>query len=114
MRIYYFNKTILEIPAKIISYKNINHKSPIITGVTFELSRKLTYENKAILYNADDISELKISISNNDNYTFIDNYIHKYNLIKDDRNTYYLEKNKINTFSKYSKILSTCWFIGEL
>ena len=112
MRIYYYNKTILEIPAKIINYKF--HKQPLGSGITFQLSRKLTYDDKAILYNTDEISELRISISNDHNFTFVDNYIHKYNLIKDDKNIYYLEKNKINTFSKYSKILSTCWFIGEL
>ena len=33
---------------------------------------------------------------------------------KESANQTISEKNKINTFSKYSKILSTCWFIGEL
>lgn len=108
MRIYHYNKTILNIPSKIINYKK-----SLVTSFTFELTKKIDYDDKAVLYSSDDITELKINISNN-NFTLVDDYIHKFNLIKDNKNIYFLEKNKINTFTKYSKILSTCWFIGEL
>lgn len=104
MKIFNYSKHILYIPSRIISCNK--------NEIKFNLDRKITIDDKAKLYESCDINELKIIIG--DNLKIVDNYIYKYNLMKDDKDNYYLHKNKITPLTTYSKTLSSCWFIGTL
>lgn len=101
MKILHFGKILLNIPSKVIAINNMTN------GVLFHLKRKVTIDDKTILYNINDINDTKIEIAE------INNYLYKFNLIKIN-NIYYLEKNKMNPLTSYAKTLNTSCFIGEL
>jgi len=109
MRLIYQSKELLYIPSIIHFYKIENGY------INFSLNKKLNKEDKDILYNNDNITELKLEMNlKSSEYKIINNYVYKYHIIKDKNNEYHLYKNKISSISGFSKMLNSIWFINNL
>jgi len=102
----YFNKTLIDIPLYIYNYSN--------SKIIFQLNRNITFDDSKILWNVDNVNDIKIIILNNKNFKLIDNYIYNYHLQNNNfKDIYQLSKNKI-IVSPFSKTLNSCWFLSNL
>lgn len=106
MKFNYLNKTLIDIPLNIYSYSQ--------SKLIFQLNRNITFDDTKLLWNVDNINDIKINIANNKNYKLIDDYIYNYHLQNDNfKNIYQLSENKI-LVSPFSKTLNSCWFLSNL
>jgi hypothetical protein len=106
MKLNYFNKTLIDIPLNIYSYSQ--------SKLIFQLNQNIGFEDTKLLWNVNDINNIKINITNNKNYKLVDDYIYNYNLQNYNyNNIYQLSKNKI-LVSPISKTLNSSWFLSNL
>ena len=106
MKFNYFNKTLIDIPLNVYSYSH--------SKLIFKLNRNITFDDTKLLWNVDNINDIKITIANNKNYKLVDDYIYNYHLQNDNyKNIYQLSENKI-LVSPFSKTLNSCWFLSNL
>ena len=106
MKFNYLNKTLIHIPLNIYSYSQ--------SKLIFQLNRNITFDDTKLLWNVDNINDIKINIANNKNYKLIDDYIYNYHLQNYNfKNIYQLSENKI-LVSPFSKTLNSCWFLSNL
>jgi len=106
MKLNYFNKTLIDIPLNIYSYSQ--------SKLIFQLNQNISFEDTKLLWNVNDINNIKINITNNNNYKLVDDYIYNYYLQNYNyNNIYQLSKNKI-LVSTISKTLNSSWFLSNL
>jgi hypothetical protein len=106
MKFNYFNKTLIDIPLNVYSYSN--------SKLIFQLNRNITFDDTKLLWNVNNINDIKINIANNKNYKLLDDYIYNYHLQNYNyKNIYQLSENKI-LVSPFSKTLNSCWFLSNL
>jgi hypothetical protein len=106
MKLNYFNKTLIDISLNIYSYSH--------SKLIFQLNRNITFDDNKLLWNIDNINDIKINITNNKNYKLVDDYIYNYYLQNYNyNNIYQLSKNKIMV-SPISKTLNSSWFLSNL
>ncbi len=102
----YFNKTLIDIPLNVYSYSN--------SKLIFQLNRNITFNDTKLLWNVDNINDIKITIANIKNYKLVNDYIYNYHLQNYNfKNIYQLSENKI-LVSPFSKTLNSCWFLSNL
>jgi hypothetical protein len=102
----YFNKTLIDIPLNVYSYSN--------SKLIFQLNRNITFNDTKLLWNVDNINDIKITIANIKNYKLVNDYIYNYHLQNYNfKNIYQLSKNKIMV-TPFSKNLNSCWFLSNL
>lgn len=106
MRFLYQSKELLFIPSVI--YINKNH-------IQISLHKNIDVKMKDILYNVDNVNDIKLVLNfNSSSLNIINNYIYKYHIIKNN-NSYNLSKNKITTsLTTFSKTLNSIWFLNNL
>jgi len=121
----YYKKTFSTIPSFINKFK-IKHSNKILIdipliihkynyeNVIFELKRNINLEENNLLWNLNNINDIKIIMSKN-NFDLIDNYIYKYHLIYyNDLNIYHLKETNILEHRNFSKTLNSCSFLLNL
>lgn len=108
MKIIYYNRTIINIPSKILLY-NTN-----ATYYKIKFNNKIKYTDKLNIYHQlSNINNIKIKgFQYYQDLYLIDDYIYKYDLEKDnyDENTYHIYKRE----NIISKSFNIGWFIGNL
>lgn len=111
MKLFTISNELLYIPAVIHKY-DMNY-------IMFSLERKVEIKDKDILYNVDNINDIRISLfmnssSRTTNYKIINENIYKYHLIKDGNDKYHLSKHKISSLTTFSKTLNSLWLLNNL
>jgi len=118
MRLYLFSNGII----KEILYKKtiINNYNYNYNYVCFNLIKKIEKEEKDMIYNIENISDIKFSLyinnKNIDNTSgVLNDYLYNYSLEKDkNSNKYYLYKYNLKPIYKFSKLMNSNCFINNL